>query len=90
MNNRFVPSRTCIACRKSDGKGNFLRIVKDQSGNIYLDVSGKAQGRGAYVCNSDTCLKKVVDKKLLAKHFGITVEQETYDKLKQDYEKLKG
>ena len=49
-----VPQRTCIACRKVEGKRSFVRIVRTTSG-VEVDVTGKKSGRGAYLCSSRQC-----------------------------------
>ena len=50
MAEKKQPVRTCIACREEFDKKDLLRIVKDKEGNISVDVTGKANGRGAYIC----------------------------------------
>lgn len=49
---KSVPARMCIACREMKPKRDMLRIVKNAEGEIKLDFSGKAPGRGAYICNN--------------------------------------
>ncbi len=55
--NQTAPSkkkqRTCIACGATDAKGAFLRIVRSPSGVVSYDATGRAPGRGAYVCSPD-------------------------------------
>ena len=53
-----VPQRKCIACQDRDNKKELIRIVKNKEGHIFLDKTGKANGRGAYICNCSECLKK--------------------------------
>ena len=43
-----IPQRTCIGCKEKKDKKDLIRIVKDKDGNITLDRTGKANGRGAY------------------------------------------
>ena len=43
--------RTCIECRKTDSKQQFIRIVRTPEGSVEYDPTGKANGRGAYVCS---------------------------------------
>ena len=52
---KSVPMRTCIACREMKPKKEMLRVVKNADGDISVDVTGKSQGRGAYICNGDAC-----------------------------------
>ena len=55
--------RMCIACRQMKDKRDLLRIVKDKEGNISVDLSGKKNGRGAYICKDETCLEKLKKQK---------------------------
>lgn len=55
-----VPQRKCIACQDRDNKKELVRIVKNKEGHIFLDKTGKANGRGAYICNCSECLKKLL------------------------------
>ncbi len=73
-----IPLRTCIACREMKPKGEMTRVVRNADGEIKLDPTGKAPGRGAYVCNNPACLKKVDGKKLLHKAFSSSVADEIY------------
>lgn len=77
-----VPFRMCIACRQMKPKKEMTRIVKNADGEIFADYSGKAAGRGAYICGDAECMKKLQDKKLLHKAFSAQVSGEVYDGLK--------
>ena len=67
---KAVPARMCIACREMKPKRDMLRIVKNAEGEIKLDFSGKAPGRGAYICNNGECIAKLKKQKLLHKVFS--------------------
>ena len=73
-----IPMRMCIACREMKPKAEMTRVVKTADDEIYLDPTGKAAGRGAYVCNNADCLKKLNGKKLLHKAFSANVGEEVY------------
>lgn len=73
-----IPMRMCIACREMKPKGEMTRVVKTADDEIYLDATGKAAGRGAYVCNNAECLKKLNNKKLLHKAFSANVSEDVY------------
>lgn len=75
---RSVPMRMCIACREMKPKKEMFRVVKNADGEIYADATGKAPGRGAYICNDEACRKKLADKKLLHKAFSASVAEEVY------------
>ena len=73
-----VPMRTCIACRKVQDKREMYRIVKSGD-KISLDKTGKANGRGAYICKDEECFKKLKKGKLLNRAFSCAVDEAVYD-----------
>ena len=80
-----IPMRTCIGCREEKPKKDMLRIVKNAEGVIRLDFSGKLAGRGAYVCNSEACIKKLGKYKLLHKAFSQEVSAEIYKAIEEEF-----
>ena len=60
-----IPQRKCIVCQDRDSKKELMRIVKNKEGEIFLDPSGRANGRGAYICKDTECLKKAIKTKAL-------------------------
>ena len=79
-----IPMRMCIACREMKPKKEMTRIVKNADGEIFADPTGKAAGRGAYICSGEECRKKLNDKKLLHKVFSSNVEPEVYQKVEEE------
>ena len=79
-----IPMRMCIACREMKPKAEMARVVKNAEGEIFPDPTGKAPGRGAYVCANGECLQKVVSKKLLHKAFSASVSSEVYQGVEED------
>lgn len=77
-----LPQRTCMGCNSQRDKKELIRIVKDKEGNISLDKTGKANGRGAYICNNIECLEKAVKSKRLNKVFDTTISDEIYENLR--------
>jgi predicted RNA-binding protein YlxR (DUF448 family) len=59
---RRVPQRTCVACRSTSGKRDFVRIVRTPSGAVEVDETGKKAGRGAYLCASPACWAEALKK----------------------------
>ena len=82
-----IPQRTCIGCGESKAKKELIRIVKQEE-DISLDITGKKNGRGAYICNNVECLEKAIQTKGLDRSFKMQVSKEVYDRLKTDMEKL--
>ena len=78
---KHVPLRTCIVCRAQKDKSELLRIVRTADGSISVDRSGKAAGRGAYVCDCDECKNALVKKRVLNRVFKTQLGQGVYDAL---------
>lgn len=57
---RHVPARTCIGCREESPKRKLVRIVRTPELRLLLDESGRASGRGAYLCNRRSCWEKAL------------------------------
>lgn len=77
-----LPQRTCIGCNCQKDKKELIRIVKNKEGIISIDKTGKAQGRGAYICNNEECLEKAIKTKRLERAFGMQISNEIYEKLR--------
>lgn len=75
------PCRMCMVCRERKPKSELFRVVKKSSGEIDLDLTGKADGRGAYICKEGNCKEKLLKSKALNKSYKINVSQEVYDKI---------
>lgn len=73
-----IPMRMCIACREMKPKSEMTRVVKNADGEIFADPTGKAAGRGAYICANTECLNMLGKKKLLHKAFSANVSDEVY------------
>jgi predicted RNA-binding protein YlxR (DUF448 family) len=56
-----------VACRTARTKREFLRVVRAPGGEVHLDATGRANGRGAYVCRDEACITTAIDKGALAR-----------------------
>lgn len=65
-------------------KKELIRIVKSPEGEISLDLTGKKNGRGAYICHSVECFKKVRKSKRLEKEFECKIPDEVYDLMEKE------
>lgn len=81
---RKIPMRMCVGCREMKPKASLLRVVKPQEGDAHIDRSGKAAGRGAYVCNSIDCLKRAEKTRALDRALDIRIEEGVFRALEQD------
>lgn len=78
MNNtKKSPQRMCVACRKMFDKKDLVRVVRSPEGVVSVDITGKKNGRGAYVCASDACAQKC-RKGVLQKHLGCEIPAEIF------------
>jgi hypothetical protein len=82
---RKIPLRQCIACRELKEKKEMLRIVKNKDGEIFLDFSGKAAGRGAYICDNAECITKLKKQRLINKVFSCEVDDKVYAAIEEEY-----
>ena len=57
---KHIPHRTCVVCRQTFPKRELNRIIRSPEGDVYYDPTGKAPGRGAYLCNDLACWEKAV------------------------------
>lgn len=80
---RKIPMRTCIGCREQKPKKELIRVVRNKENQIFIDLTGKANGRGAYLCRSKDCLDKAIKSKALNRAFSTEIDKETYEKLKE-------
>lgn len=79
--------RMCIVCRGQSDKKTLLRIVKNKEGKIFVDATGKANGRGAYVCKNKECFEKLLKQKSLNRAFKCNVEQDVYQTIGEEIER---
>ena len=76
-----VPERTCMGCNEKKGKKELIRIVRTPEGKVEIDLTGKANGRGAYLKKDKEVIEKARKNKILEKHLEIKIEDNIYDKL---------
>ena len=75
----------CVACRELKEKKDLLRVVKNGEGEVFLDFSSKAAGRGAYICDNPECIKKLKRQRLLNKVFSCAVDDSVYTAIEEEY-----
>ena len=78
-----LPERKCIGCNETKLKKELIRIVKNKEGEISVDKTGKANGRGAYICDNIECLEKAIKTKRLERTFETQINDDIYDELRQ-------
>ena len=76
-----IPMRKCLGCGEMMPKKELIRAVRSPEGEVSLDLTGKKNGRGAYICHNRSCLTKAIKEKRFERAFGCAVEQHVYDNL---------
>ena len=69
---RAEPRRTCVVCRSSAAKRTLHRIVRSPAGTVAYDPTGKAAGRGAYLCGQPSCLDMAVRRRSIQRALKVT------------------
>jgi predicted RNA-binding protein YlxR (DUF448 family) len=83
MQQKKIPMRQCVGCREMKPKAQLLRVVKPQEGDAHIDRTGKAPGRGAYVCDSIECLKKAEKIRALDRALDTKIEESVFRALEE-------
>ena len=79
-----IPQRQCMGCRERKAKRELIRVVRGTDGAVSLDFSGKAPGRGAYICPDTECLKKALRSKSLDRALEVTIPETVYERLEKE------
>lgn len=79
------PVRQCIGCGEMKNKKDMMRILRTPEEEIILDLTGKKNGRGAYLCKQSECLKLARKNKGLERSFKMSIQSQVYDKLEEEF-----
>ena len=82
MKVRKIPKRTCVVTKEVFPKMELLRIVRTPEGNVEVDLTGKKNGRGAYIKSDLETLEKAKKSKILEKHLEISINDSLYEDIK--------
>lgn len=74
--------RTCMGCFQKKDKNDLIRIVKNKQEEVFIDKTGKAEGRGIYICNDVNCLEKLIKNNKLEKVLRVKIDKDIYEKLR--------
>lgn len=86
MKTKKIPQRKCVGCNEMKDKKALLRIVRSPEGEVSLDLTGKKNGRGAYVCPNKECIAKAMKEKRLERALGKTISNDVYQQLLEDFD----
>ncbi len=81
MKQRKIPMRRCAGCMQSRPKRELIRIVSLGEGHISLDLTGKANGRGVYLCPDASCFEKAKKKNALSRSLGMKLDPEDLERV---------
>ena len=84
MKTKKIPSRNCVGCRNAKEKRSMIRIVKNAENEISLDVTGKKNGRGAYICRNIECLHSAIKSKGLERSLKTAIPEEVIQTLEEE------
>lgn len=83
MRRKHQPTRTCVACRQPQEKRSLVRIVRTPDGGVRLDPTGKANGRGAYLCNRADCWERALKRRVLNHALKTELDEATVQSLRE-------
>lgn len=84
MKQKKIPMRMCIGCRQMRPKRELVRLVRSADGNVFVDATGKAAGRGAYICRDAACLQRAVKARAIEHAFSQGLDEAALLKLQQE------
>ena len=76
-----MPERTCIVTKEKTLKKDLLRVVRDKDGNVSVDTTGKANGRGAYLKRDAQVINKAKETKILDNALEVNVPDSVYEEM---------
>lgn len=82
MKQKKVPLRTCVITKEKCPKGDLIRVVRTPDGSVIVDLTGKANGRGAYLKKDLEVINKAQKSKQLNRHLETEVNDSIYDELR--------
>ncbi len=77
------PIRTCVGCGEKKDKSTLIRIVRSTEGDVFPDESGRANGRGVYLCRNMECLDKACRSRALERSLKMKIDQEVYARVQR-------
>lgn len=83
-----IPQRQCIGCGEMKNKREMIRVIKTNEEQIFMDTTGKKNGRGAYICPNLSCLNKAIKNKGLERSLKMPIPSEVYEQLKKEMTEL--
>lgn len=80
---KHVPQRMCVVCRETNAKRTLTRVVRTSEATFEVDPTGRANGRGAYLCDKASCWEKAAATPVLARALRVTPDNESIQHLEE-------
>ncbi|MBQ1375839.1 MAG: YlxR family protein [Clostridia bacterium] len=84
MKTKKTPLRMCLGCGEMKPKRELIRVVKNKDGELFLDLTGKQNGRGAYICKSAQCFAKARKARRFEHKLEAAVPDEVYERMERE------
>ena len=78
-----IPMRSCVVTGEKLEKRDLIRVVRDNTGRVFVDLTGKANGRGAYLKRDLDVIKKAKMNKILDRRLEVSVDVSIYEELEK-------
>jgi predicted RNA-binding protein YlxR (DUF448 family) len=88
MKARKKPVRTCLGCGQPADKRDLMRVVRGAEGDVAVDPSGKASGRGAYLHPEPACFEAAVRRRRFDTALRVNLREEDVERIRRDFERL--
>ena len=82
MKVKKIPMRSCVVTREKCEKKDLIRVVRTPEGEVKIDLTGKMNGRGAYIKKDVLVVDKAKKSKVLDRHLEVNVPDTIYEELK--------
>lgn len=84
MQQKKIPLRKCTGCGEMKPKNELVRVVKTPDDKVLIDLTGRVNGRGAYICPDEKCLRIARKSKRIERSFQMQIPDEVYDKMEEE------
>lgn len=85
MQEPHIPMRQCLGCGERLPKSELIRVLRTPDGQIVIDTSHKGNGRGAYLCGSENCIKRLRKSRRMDSVLGTAVPDEIFEKISKEF-----
>lgn len=76
-----MPERTCVITKEKTLKKDLLRVVRDPEGNVSVDLTGKSNGRGAYLKKDEEVIERARKTKALERILEVEIPDSIYEEM---------